>query len=256
MVILPADRLAPPLVCHFVSDEELGKVLKRRRVVAPDVRSGQQRLVQCGEEPGAVSAWQLAFDERQGEAGVGGIAQQRSVETGDLVRAFAELASTADLPRIRLHGQFDVDVGCDREVDRLTTGETAQYERQIPQRLRRREQVNLGRLGRVLAGNGRGKAGVERSARHAIHVVRHGDSQAGGRVVRDGRLWIPVAAVAVQETAFGQKHDRLLDLTLRPARSLGRESLRVLALRLEPARVRNRQDQVIVAQQHRRQVDR
>ena len=35
VVVLPADRLAPPLVRQLVREEELGEAVERRRVAAP-----------------------------------------------------------------------------------------------------------------------------------------------------------------------------------------------------------------------------
>ena len=65
VIVAPADRLAPPLVRDLVGDEELGKVLERRRIVAPHVGRGRQRLVQRGEVSRTVAAGQIALDERR-----------------------------------------------------------------------------------------------------------------------------------------------------------------------------------------------
>ena len=39
VVVLPADRLAPPLVRELVGEEELGEAVERRRIVAPRQRA-------------------------------------------------------------------------------------------------------------------------------------------------------------------------------------------------------------------------
>src|SRR4030095_7323601 len=58
VVVAPADRLAPPLVGELVSDEEIGKAVERRRIVAPHQRRARQRLIERGEVAGAVAARQ------------------------------------------------------------------------------------------------------------------------------------------------------------------------------------------------------
>jgi hypothetical protein len=105
VVILPADRLPPPLVRDFMRQEEARIVVERDGIVAPRVRRSRERLVENRKIRGTVAAGQVAFGQGQREAVVRRIADNRRIETKDVGRALSEVAGAVELARVGLHGQ-------------------------------------------------------------------------------------------------------------------------------------------------------
>ena len=179
-----------------------------------------------------------------------------------------ELAAALHLPRVGFDRQVQAAVGLagdaglvrsPLEADRRGLGarEPAEDEREIAQRLRRGEQVDL--RGSAPDPCRRATVGKPASSSPLATQSMLGGTvmpKLRGRVVGDRRLRIPVAAAAVQEARLGLNQHRLV---VRPAAPAGparaAERFAVRRLRLEPAGVGDRQRQLAVAQQRRRQVD-
>ena len=208
-------------------------------------------------------ARQVALDDRDGEARVRRIADQRLVELRDVGGAIGDLAAALHLPRVGLGREIQRAVGLagnagvavSREADRRGLGahEPAHDEREIAQRLRRGEDVDLAIERRVLARQDPGKAGVELAAGDAVQRRRHREAQPRRRVVAHSGLRVPEAAAAVEIARLGGDHQRHI-VARRLAVAEQRQRLAVGRLRLEPPGVGDGQVQLAVAPQRLRQV--
>ena len=169
VVVAPADRLSPPLMGELVREEEIGIVAERRRIVSPDERRARQRLVEHREIARAVSARQIAFDDGDGEARIRRVAD-RSIRRTARCRPRGRPTSR---PRctctrvgfdrqvqasVRLAGDAGLFLAAEANRCGLGAREPAQEEREIPQRLRGGEQVDLPVLRRILRRKDRRKS--------------------------------------------------------------------------------------------------
>ena len=67
VIVLPAHRLSPPLMCGLMGEEKLGEIVEIRRVGAPRDRRRRRRQAERREVRRAMTARLFALDERERE---------------------------------------------------------------------------------------------------------------------------------------------------------------------------------------------
>src|SRR6185503_21158719 len=83
VIVLPTDRLAPPLMRQFVRKEKGREVLEVDRIVAPDDGRTGHQLIQYGEVRRTVPAGPVALRYRQGKTRIWSIAEKRRIKSQD-----------------------------------------------------------------------------------------------------------------------------------------------------------------------------
>ncbi len=107
VIVLPADRLSPPLMRKLVGEEEFREPLEVRRIRSPDEWRVRQRLVERDEVARAVPARQRVLDERQRERLVRCVANDRAIELHDVHGRLGEISRPAEFPLIRQNRQVE-----------------------------------------------------------------------------------------------------------------------------------------------------
>ena len=199
----------------------------------------------------AVAARQIALGQRQREARIRRVADQRVRRTRKIAAARSAERARRARPaagwpgRVERHRASRANrIVCSRRrssslARSSTLGEPADHAREIAQRLRRLEDEQLaGALpGRHRPGRRRRRPGCSMPLATTSNSAGHGDAQPRRRVVGDRGLRIPVAAIAVDVLRF----DRDVELFLLRVRLLiEHDALALDLLRLEPPAVDDR----------------
>ncbi len=106
VIVLPAYRLAPPLMRQFVREIELGKLSKFTGIVAPDVWRRRQHLIEHREVRRAVASGQFVLGHGQREGRIRRLADDRSVVLKDGARLLGDVARRGP-PAARWRGRSE-----------------------------------------------------------------------------------------------------------------------------------------------------
>ena len=218
-----------------------------------------------------MTAGEQVFHQRNGEARVRRIADHRFVETQHVGRTLRQWLGLAGLTRIGLNGQIDGRQGRRTALARaaccrvplgkpdnrlLDANETADDEGEVARGARGVEGVRAPTVQRISSGlDFPGSAQVAR--RHATVQHGHGDANLRCRVVADRRLWIPVAAIAIEKAGLRSRHREVFRKLGAPIAGVvlsERERFAIGRLGFETPRIGDGQRQLGVLRQQRRQV--